>query len=148
MDQDHRAVQVDLVYQAVLTHRVVRLDQAGRWGLAGLKIQVGLVIQDCLAIQYGQVVAVVMIHLKRSLQKVLEGNRAQNHIHIVRTMLNLCRPSSLEHIASVRSIFRFTDWRQKGSKQAVWRLLPKPARAIPPQSDQEFKVPPKGCKIL
>ena len=147
MDQDHRAVQVDLVYQAVPTHLVVRLDRAGRWGLASQEFQAGLVIQDCLAILYGQVAAVVLIQLKRSLQKVLEGNRA-HHIHIVRTMLNLCRPSSLEHIASVRSIFRFTDWRQKGSAQAVWRLLPKPARAIPPQSDQEFKVPPKGCKIL
>ena len=147
MDQDHRAVQVDLVYLAVPTHLVVRQDQADRWGLASLKFQVGLVNQDCLAILYGQVVAVVLIQEMRSLQKVLEGNRAED-IHIVRTMLNLCRPSSLEHIASVRSIFRSADWRQKGSTQAVWRLLPKPARAIPPQSDQEFKVPPKGYRRL
>ena len=59
MDQDHRAVQVDLVYQAVPTHLVVRLDRAGRWGLASQEFQAGLVIQDCLAILYGQVVAVV-----------------------------------------------------------------------------------------
>ena len=146
-DQGHQAVQVDQACQAGPTDLLGRLGQAGHWGRPCLLFQAGLGNQDCRAFQWGQVVAVVLSRLMLYLHKVLAGNSSQD-IHIVRTERDLCHPNSLEHIASVRSIFRSADWRQKGSTQAAWRLLPRPARAFEHQSDQEFKVPPKGCKIL